>query len=118
MKNKRLLARPEAPTLPARKPGVASLLGHIAQSTLRGGMFWFVCLGGALFLFLDANHLPAEHLPVLIVFAVLIIALLRGIRVWQDDLENYQRDLTEYRMSLEDIRNRRQAKKTIAWNRH
>lgn len=118
MKRNKLLTRPEAPTLPARKPGVASLLAHIAQSMVTGGMLWFVCLGGALFMFLNANHLPAEHLPVLIVFAVLIVALLRGIRSWQDDIDEYQREVTEYRMSLAEISNKRQVKKVIAWDRH
>ena len=104
--------------MPARKPGVASLLARIAQSMLTAGMLWFVCLGGALFAFLNANHLPAEHLPVLIVFTVLIVALLRGIRAWQDDIDEYHRDVTQYRMSMVDIRNRRQVKKAIAWDRH
>ena len=119
MKNRKLECRiGVTPALPARKPGVASLLIRIAQSLLSGGMFWFVCLGGALFVFLDSNHLPVKDLPVMIVFPVLIVALLRGIRAWQADLDDYQKDLTEYRMNLEAARKCRQVNKVIIWDRH
>jgi len=119
MKNRKLECRTGAPpALPARKPGVANLLVRIAQSMVSGDMFWFVCLGGALFVFLDSNHLPVKHLPVLIVFSVLIVALLRGIRAWQADLDDYQRYLTEYRMNLEAAQKIRQVNKVIIWERH
>ncbi len=105
--------------LPISKPGIFSLFTHIAGSALTGGMFWFVLIGGAAIAFLHVNHvMPAEHLLVLLVFVVLTSAIFRGIRAWQYDIEEYRRDLTEYRMNMEDNRNKHQVKKAIAWDRH
>jgi membrane protein implicated in regulation of membrane protease activity len=97
---------------------MATLLLHIAESALSGGMLWLMFLGGLLLAFLGVNHLPDGHLLVLMIFAVLFIALFRGIRAYQDDLDEYRRDLTEYRMNMDDNRNNRQVKKDIIWDRH
>ena len=106
------------PKLPISKPGMVGLLSRIVQSAITGGMLWYMCFGGGLVAFLHVNHMPADNLLVLMIFTVLVIALFRGIRAWQDDLDEYQRNLTEYRMNMDDVRNKHRVKKAIAWDRH
>lgn len=120
MKTNKMTSRPGSSSeLPVSKPGTFGLFAHIAGSALTGGMFWFVLIGGAVIAFLHVNHLaPAGHLLVLLVFVVLGNAILGGIRAWQSDIEEYRRELTEYRMNMEDNRNKRQVKKAIVWDRH
>jgi len=117
--NKKTIQRGSQARIPVSKPGMFSLFAHIAGSALTGGMFWFVVIGGAVIAFLHVNHLlPAGHLLVLLVFTVVIMAFLRGIKAWQYDIHQYQRDLTAYRMNMEDNRNKLQVKKAIVWDRH
>jgi len=117
--NRKTIQRGSPATIPASKPGTFSLFAHIAGAALTGGMFWFVLIGGAVIAFLHVNHLaPAGHLLVLLVFVVLANAILRGIRAWQYTIQEYCRDLTEYRMNMEDNRNKRQVKKAIVWDHH
>jgi hypothetical protein len=120
MKTNKKRSKSEAPPrLPVIKPGLFSLFAHIAGSALTGGMFWFVVIGGAVIAFLHVNHLvPAGHLLVLLVFAVVIMAFLRGIKAWQYDIHEYQRNLTAYRMNMDDNRNKLRVKKAIVWDRH
>jgi len=120
MKTNKKTSKSEAPPgLPVSKPGMLSLFAHIAGAALTGGMFWFVLIGGAVIAFLHVNQLaPAGHLLVLLVFVVLANAILRGISAWQYTIQEYRRDLTEYRMNMEDNRNKRQVKKAIVWDRH
>ena len=54
----------------------------------------------------------------LLIVAVVVIAFVRAIREWQQELDDYQRDLTEYRMNMADIRSKHQVKKDIIWDRH
>jgi membrane protein implicated in regulation of membrane protease activity len=111
--------KPAAPAkLPISRPTIITLFARIVGAAVTGGMLWLMFFGGALIAFLEYNHLPAGHLPVLMIFAVMVVALLRGIRAWQDDLDEYQRNLTEYRMNMADIRNKHVVKKDIAWHRH
>ena len=108
-------ARPE---LPVSRPTVITLLSRIAGAAVTGGMLWIMCFAGAAVVFLHVNHFPADNLLVLLIFALLVIALFRGIRAWQDDLDDYRKSLTEYRMNMADIRNKKQVKKDIIWDRH
>ena len=104
--------------LSVSRPTTVTLLSRIIGAALSGGMLWFMFFGGLLVAFLHVNHFPADSLLVLMIFAILIIALLRGIRGWQEDLDEYRRNLTEYRMNMADNRNKQQVKKDIIWDRH
>jgi len=106
------------PKLPVNRPTVITLLSRIVESAFAEGMRWLVFFGGALVAFLHYNHMPADTPLVLLIFAVLTIAFIRGIRAWQYDFEEYRRNLTEYRMNMADIRNKRRVKKDIVWDRH
>ena len=103
--------------LPLSRPTILTLFARITGAAFTEGMLWLMFFGGLLIAFLEYNNLPAGDLPVLLVFALVVIALLRGIRAWQEDLVDYQRNLTEYRMNMADIRNRREVKKNIIWDR-
>jgi len=105
------------PKLPVSKPTVVTLFFRIAESAVTGGMQLFVIFGAALIAFLHVNHMPADTLLVLMIFAVLTSAFISGIRAWQNDMEEYRRSLTEYRMNMADIRNKHRVKKSIAWDR-
>jgi hypothetical protein len=106
------------PGLPFRRPTAVTLLIRIAGSALTGGVWWFVFFGGVVVAFMHVNHMPADTVLVLMIFAVLANAFISGIRAWQYDIEEYRRNLTEYRMNMADIRNKRQVKKAIVWDRH
>lgn len=106
------------PGLPFRRPTVFTLLTRIAESALTGGVWWFVFFGGVLVAFMHVNHMSADTVLVLMIFAVLTNAFISGIRAWQYDIEEYRRSLTEYRMNMANIRNKRQVKKAIVWDRH
>jgi len=104
--------------LPVSRPTVVTLFSRIAEFALTGGVRWFVLFGGALIAFLHVNNMPADTLLVLLIFAILTSAFIRGIRAWQNDIEEYRRSLTEYRMNMTDIRNKHKVKKAIVWDRH
>ena len=104
--------------IPLNKPGTFSLVAHFARAALTGGMLWLVFFGGLAVAFLHVNHFPVEHLLALLIVAVVVIAFVRAIREWQQELDDYQRDLTEYRMNMADIRSKHQVKKDIIWDRH
>jgi uncharacterized membrane protein (DUF106 family) len=104
--------------IPLSKPGLFTLFANIARAAFTGGMLWFIFFAGMVAAFLHVNHLPTEHLLVLLIAAVVVTAFIRGIREWQYELDEYQRDLTEYRMNMADIRNKHQVKKDIVWDRH
>ena len=104
--------------LPVSRPTMATLVFRIAESALSGSMLWIMFFGGLLIAFLHVNHLPAEHLLVLMIFAVMLMILLRGIGAWEDDLDEYQRNLSEYRMNMADNQNKPQVSKDIIWDRH
>jgi len=106
-----------SPKLPVSRPTVVTLLFRIAESAFTGGMRLFIVFGGALIAFLHVNHMPADTLLVLMIFAVLTSAFFSGIRAWQNDMEEYRRSLTEYRMNMANIRNKHRVKKAIAWDR-
>ena len=80
--------------IPLSKPGVFSLFVHIARAALTGGMLWVAFFAGLILVYLHVNHFPTQHLPVLLIAAVVVIAFVRGIREWQQELDEYQRDLT------------------------
>jgi hypothetical protein len=118
MKTNRNHYKPAAPAdLPLDKPTVFTLLSRIAGSAVSGGMLLFMALCGAVIVFLDYNKLPAGHLPELMFITVLVVAMLRGIRAWQEDLDEFRRDLTEYRMNLAELRSKQQVRKDIVWDR-
>ena len=103
--------------LPVSRPTVMTLLLRIAASALTGGMRWLLFFAGVMIVFLHYNHFPVDGLLVLMLFAVLVVAVFRGIRAWQDDIDEYQRNLTEYRMNMADNRKKHEVKKDIIWNR-
>ena len=104
--------------IPLRKPGTLTLFANIARAAFAGGMLWFVFFSGMAVAFLDFNHLPTKHLPVLLITAVVVTAFIRGFREWQYELDEYQKDLTEYRMNMADNRNKHTVKKDIIWDRN
>lgn len=119
MKTMNKTFKPGSPQkLPVCRPTRATLFFRIAESALSGSMLWVMFFGGLLIGFLHVNHLPAEHLLVLMIFAVLMMVLLRGIEVWEDDLDEYQRNLSEYRMHMADNQNKQQVRKDIIRDRH
>jgi len=103
--------------LPVSRPNVVTLFARIAESAVTGGMRWLVFFSGLVIAFLHFNHFPADGLLVPLIFTVLMIAIYRGIRSWQGDLEDYQRALSEYRMNMADNRKKHEVKKDIIWNR-
>jgi len=119
MKNRKKSYRTGGPPgQPPSRPSLVTLLSRIAEYALTGGVRWLVLFGGLLVAFLYVNHMPADTLVVMMIFAILTSAIFRGIRAWQDDLDEYRRSLTEYRMNLADSRNKLQPKKDIVWDRH
>jgi hypothetical protein len=105
------------PKLPVSRPTVVKLFSRIAGFILTGDALWFVFFGGILVAVLHVNHLPADTVLVLMIFAVLANAIFRGIQAWQDDFVEYRRNLAEYRMNMADIRYKQRVKKDIVWDR-
>jgi hypothetical protein len=119
MKERKKHSRSGSPgRIPISKPGMLVLFTNIARAAFAGGMLWFVFFGGMAVALLRINHLPSEHLLVLLIAAVVVTAFIRGFREWQYALDEYQQDLTEYRMNLTDNRNKHTVKKDIVWDRH
>ena len=106
------------PAMPAGRPSVVRLLTRIAEAAFSGDMRWIVACGGAVIFYLHANHMQTDLLLALLVCGVAAVSLLRGMRAWQADIEEYRRSLTEYRMLLTEQRNRARIRKNIAWDRH
>lgn len=101
-------ARERDPAAPEpAKPGSLSLLAHIARATVADGMQWPVLLCitviAALYYYHVTHH---ESLAMLLATGVLVSGLLRGCSAWQQDLDEYQRQLAMARQQRLDSERR------------
>jgi hypothetical protein len=80
--------------LQVAKPGAPSLFRHIVRAAVLDGMQWpvvfCITLVSALYYFDFAYH---DSLAILIITGIVATGLLRGCQAWQNDLNDYQRQL-------------------------
>lgn len=79
------------------RPTALTLARHIISAPFSDGMAWIVLPVLALTVFLYNNHFQNDMLLALMFIGLGIIALVRGCRNWQSDLDEYQRHLTYVR---------------------
>lgn len=80
-----------------KKPSVLSLLGRILQSAFSGDVLWITAPGGALLAYLYINKVASMNLIVLLLGVIAVLALLRGCKAWQKDLDMYHKALLSLR---------------------
>lgn len=80
-----------------KRPTVGGLLGHILHATLSGAALTLLLGGAALLVVLDYHGIPATHYLALLPVMVALLALVRGGKAWQADLDNYQKALAHAR---------------------
>jgi len=101
----------------ATKPTVYTLFARIIESAFTGGMLWIAFFCGLLLVYMHVNQMAIANVLALLIFGLVIVSLLRGMKAWQSDNEDYLRSLTEYRMNMDDQRKRATVKKNIIWDR-
>jgi len=101
----------------ASRPNVFTLLARMAEAAVSGGMLWLAFFCAVVLVYMHINHMPAYDLLVLVLFGLVALAVIRGMKSWQADIEEYRRSLTEYRMALADVHKKTMVKKDIAWDR-
>jgi len=89
---------------PAR-PSALSLVLHILRSLVSNGMQWLFIPALLLVMYLNYNHIGNEVLTTVIFGGLAVLAVLRGCKAWQNDLNDYQRHLSLMR-HREDLDNR------------
>ena len=78
---------------PAR-PSALTLVMRILQSPFDNDMLWLSVSAVLLAGYLHFNHIGNDGLTALVFIALAAIALLRGCRAWQRDLNDYHRHLS------------------------
>ncbi len=94
MATKRTRARSSARTRDSiNRPTALTLATHIVKALVNDGMAWVSIPAVAVTAFLYHHHFQNDILLAVIFGGLAIIALVRGCLNWQNDLDEYQRDL-------------------------
>ena len=80
-----------------RRPGTLTLFSYIIKAPVSDGMTWVFFPVLALTAYLYNNHFQNDALLAVTFCGLVITALLHGCRNWQDDLNEYQRQVAEGR---------------------
>jgi hypothetical protein len=76
-----------------QRPTALTLARHILAAVISDGMLWVVIPVLAVTAFLYTHHFHNDLLLALMFLGLVMIALVRGCRKWQNDLDEYQRHL-------------------------
>ena len=76
-----------------QRPTALTLTRHILAAVISDGMIWVVIPVLAVTAFLYNHHFLNEMVVPLMLLGLGMIALVRGCRKWQNDLNEYQRHL-------------------------
>ena len=102
MRNSRRTLRQGARrVIPAARPTVFTLLMHIMASAFTGGMLLILVFGSSLVAFLYYNQFPLDNLLVLLAGTIIVMSFYRGCVVWQHDLDEYHKRMSDIRQARE-----------------
>ena len=73
-----------------QRPTALTLARHILAAVVTDGMLWVVIPVLAITAFLYTHHFQNDSLLALMFLGLVMIALVRGCRKWQNDLNEYQ----------------------------
>ena len=76
-----------------QRPTVLALVTHILGALISDGMAWLTIPVIAATAFLYQNHFRNDIMLAVVFASLVIIALVRGSRDWQRDLNDYQRQI-------------------------
>ncbi len=79
------------------KPSVSSLLAHIISFAFSSSMISLLALVTAIIVFLEYHNIATGNFFALLSGTVIVPSLLHGCKAWQQELNEYQKSLTDDR---------------------
>ena len=83
------------------RPAVSGLLKHILFALFSNGMVSLLLFGAAAIFLLQYNSMLTDKYYALLIAWVTALAVVRGCKAWQEDLNSYQRALSDSRKGSE-----------------